>query len=238
MIIMKNLNTDWKSIFEKEVKKTYFKELLTFLENELKNHKVFPKQKDIFNAFNLTPYEHVKVVIIGQDPYHDDGQAHGLAFSVKPGVKKPPSLRNIFKELSNDIGCTIPDHGSLTHWAKQGVLLLNTVLTVRAHNANSHAGKGWEQFTDSVITRLNDDKKGLIFVLWGKNAEKKVNLVNRDKHKVLISAHPSPLSASRGFFGSSPFSKINSILIENGEKSIDWQITNSEETFKDLPLFQ
>jgi uracil-DNA glycosylase len=238
MIIMENLNKEWKRIFEAEMSKTYFKELLDFLEREYAERQVFPEKEKIFNAFNLTPYEKVKVVIIGQDPYHDDGQAHGLAFSVRPGVKKPPSLRNIFKELADDAGCSIPAHGSLVHWAEQGVLLLNTVLTVRAHEPNSHSGKGWEKFTDSVIQNLNSSKEGVIFVLWGRNAEKKTVLINTGKHHVITSTHPSPLSASRGFFGSAPFSKINSILRQNGRKEIDWEIPELNDDFNDLPLFQ
>jgi len=237
MLSIKSLPNTWKEKLNNEFKKEYFRDLSSFLENEMKHFQVFPCKDEIFNAFHLTPYKKVKVVILGQDPYHDDNQAHGLAFSVKHGIKKPPSLRNIFKELSNDIGCTIPNHGCLDYWAKQGVLLLNTVLTVRAHKANSHSGKGWEIFTDSVIKHLDENKKNLIFVLWGKNAEKKTTLINPSKHSLLISAHPSPLSASRGFLGSSPFSKINLILKKNGQDPIDWQILDHMDDYKDLPLF-
>ncbi|GAM14601.1 uracil-DNA glycosylase, family 1 [Mesobacillus selenatarsenatis SF-1] len=197
-----------------------------FLIEEYRTKTIFPEKDNIFNALRFTDYEDVKVVILGQDPYHGHGQAHGLSFSVKPGVKIPPSLRNIFKELNADLGYEVPDNGYLKKWAEQGVLLLNTVLTVREGNANSHRGKGWEHFTDKVITLLNEREKPAIFILWGKPAQSKLKLINEDKHKIIMSVHPSPLSARRGFFGSKPFSKVNELLKEQGEKEIDWQIEN------------
>ena len=215
---------DWKNVLEEELRKDYYINMREFLIQEYKTQQIFPKAKDIFNAFHLTAYNDVKVVIIGQDPYHDDNQAHGLCFSVKKNVKIPPSLRNIYKELSTDCGCYIPKHGNLEKWAKQGVLLLNAVLTVRAHKAASHSKIGWEIFTDQVITILNEREKPIIFLLWGNFARTKKKLITNKQHYIIESAHPSPLSATRGFFGSRPFSKINTILEETNQVPIDWQI--------------
>lgn len=187
---------------------------------------MFPPADDIFNAFHLTPLNKVKVVILGQDPYHNDGQAHGLCFSVKPDVDIPPSLVNIYQELHDDLGCYIPDNGCLTKWAKQGVLLLNTVLTVRAHSAFSHRNMGWEEFTDAAIRVLNEEDRPIVFILWGKPAQMKKSMLNNPKHLILEAPHPSPLSAYRGFFGSRPFSKTNEFLMRNGLTPIDWQIEN------------
>ena len=191
---------------------------------EYQTHLIFPASDDIFNAFNLTPLSQVKVVILGQDPYHGDGQAHGLCFSVKPDVDIPPSLVNIYKELHDDLGCKIPNNGYLEKWAKQGVLLLNTVLTVRAHQAFSHRGIGWEEFTDAAIRILNEQDRPMVFILWGKPAQSKKAMLNNPKHLILEAPHPSPLSAFRGFFGSKPFSQTNRFLEENGLTAIDWQI--------------
>lgn len=213
---------DWRRQLVDAVNTLSFGELENALDIEYEKQKVFPSQKNIFNALRLTPYEQVKVVILGQDPYHDDGQAHGLAFSVMPGVKYPPSLRNIFKELQEDLGCVPPDSGCLVSWAEQGVLLLNTVLTVRAHEAASHQKIGWEEFTDAVITALNRREDKVIFVLWGGPAQKKATLIDEERHTVIKSAHPSPLSAHRGFFGSRPFSRINNELIVRGKEPIYW----------------
>jgi uracil-DNA glycosylase len=215
---------DWKDILQDQLAQEYYVKMRELLIQEYKTKQIFPKASDIFNAFHLTPYNEVKVVIIGQDPYHDDNQAHGLCFSVKKEVPIPPSLRNIYKELEKDCGCYIPKHGNLEKWAKQGVLLINAVLTVRAHEAASHSKIGWEQFTDYVISRLNERKEPVIFLLWGNFARSKKKLITNNQHYILESAHPSPLSASRGFFGSCPFSKINKILDENNQKCIDWQI--------------
>lgn len=220
------LNTGWAALLAEEFGKAYFLELREFLTEEYKIRTVYPEKDDIFNALKNTDYDDVKVVILGQDPYHGPGQAHGLSFSVKPGVSIPPSLRNIFKELNSDLGCRIPDHGYLKKWADQGVLLLNTILTVRQGEAHSHKGKGWEIFTDKVISLLNEREKPVIFILWGKPAQSKLKLIDENKHKIIQSVHPSPLSARRGFFGSEPFSKVNDILLEQGERAIDWQIEN------------
>ncbi len=219
---------DWDKLLAEEFNKDYYRKLREFLATEYQNGKVYPEKEDIFTALKLTSYEDTKVVILGQDPYHGEGQAHGLAFSVKPGVAPPPSLINIFKELKNDVGCEIPNNGYLVHWAKQGVLLLNTALTVREGEPNSHKGKGWEKFTDEIISVLNNREKSIIFVLWGKNALPKEELVSNMRHMVLRAPHPSPLSASRGFFGCKHFSKINALLRANGEKPIDWQIPDIE----------
>ena len=194
--------------------------------DEYKKHLVFPPADDVFNAYSLTPLKDVKVVIIGQDPYHNVGQAHGLCFSVRPDVEIPPSLVNIYKELQDDLGCYIPNNGYLVKWAKQGVLLLNTVLTVRAHQANSHRGLGWEEFTDATIRVLNEQDRPIVFILWGSPAQKKKAMLNNPKHLILEAPHPSPLSAYRGFFGSKPFSKTNEFLIQNQLEPIDWQIEN------------
>ena len=209
-------------LFDKE----YYLKLREFLKDEYKTHTIFPDMYDIFNALKLTSYKDTKVLILGQDPYHNVNQAHGLSFSVKPGVDTPPSLLNMYKELRDDLGCFIPNNGYLVPWAKQGVLLLNTALTVRAHQANSHKGKGWEIFTDNIIKTLNLRDDPVIFILWGNNARKKKDFIDTSKHFVIESAHPSPLSASRGFFGSKPFSKTNEILISLGKAPINWQIPN------------
>ncbi len=221
---MRLMQNGWAPLLAEEFEKAYFLDLREFLMEEYQNKTVYPEKEDIFNALRYTDYEEVKVVILGQDPYHGPGQAHGLSFSVKPGVAIPPSLRNMFKELNADIGCDIPDHGYLKKWADQGVLLLNTVLTVRKGEAHSHKGRGWETFTDQVITLLNDREKPVIFILWGKPAQSKLKLIDESKHKIIMSAHPSPLSARRGFFGSKPFSIVNGVLREWGSAEIDWQI--------------
>ena len=206
--------------------KEYYQNIRKFLVYEYNHHPVYPSMYDIFNALKYTPYHCVKVVILGQDPYHGKGQAHGLCFSVKKGVTPPPSLQNIFQELKNDVGCNIPSHGELTKWAKQGVLMLNTVLTVRAHMANSHRGKGWEEFTDAAIRTLNKQDRPMVFILWGRPAQTKKKMLNNPKHLILEAPHPSPLSAHNGFFGSRPFSKTNRFLQDNGLGPIDWQIEN------------
>ena len=217
---------DWAEFLNPELKKPYYLELRKFLVDEYKTRQIFPDMYDIFNALHYTSYHDTKVVILGQDPYHGDGQAHGLSFSVKPGVKAPPSLVNIFKELKEDLGCEIPNNGCLKPWTQQGVLLLNTVLTVRAHQANSHRNMGWEKFTDRIIEILNEREKPIAFVLWGAPARKKKKMITNPKHFIVESAHPSPLSAFNGFFGSRPFSKVNAFLEAVGEKPINWQIPN------------
>lgn len=217
---------DWNELLENEFKKDYYQNLRNFLKKEYSTQTIYPNMHDIFNALHYTSYKDVKVVILGQDPYHGEGQSHGLSFSVKPGVKIPPSLRNIYKELNSDLGCFIPNNGYLESWAKQGVLLLNTALTVRAGAANSHKGKGWEIFTDEIIKLLNDREKPIVFILWGANAISKEKLITNENHYIIKSVHPSPLSASRGFFGSKPFSKTNNFLKSIGEQEIDWQIPN------------
>lgn len=222
----KILHNSWNDILGNEFDKDYYTKLHNFLVKEYKTKTIFPNMYDIFNALHYTEYNDVKVVILGQDPYHGPNQAHGLSFSVKPGVPAPPSLKNIFKELNSDLGCYIPNNGYLKSWADQGVLLLNTVLTVQAGNANSHKGKGWEFFTDRVISALNDREDPVIFILWGNNAISKKKLITNKKHYILQSVHPSPLSATRGFFGSKPFSKTNAILKSLGKEPIDWQIKN------------
>ncbi|WP_294578835.1 uracil-DNA glycosylase [uncultured Thomasclavelia sp.] len=214
----------FKEIAEAEFQKDYYRRLHDFVENEYEHKTIFPPKQNIFRALNLCDYEDVKVVILGQDPYHELHQANGLAFSVYPGVRIPPSLVNIYKELHNDLGMKIPNHGDLTKWAKQGVLLLNNVLTVEQGRANSHAGKGWEIFTLNIVKALNEREKPLVFILWGNNARAKKQYIDTSRHLVLESAHPSPLSASRGFFGSRPFSKANQFLKEHGIAPIDWQI--------------
>lgn len=216
--------TEWINYFKQEKQKTYFKQLAQFIKEERERTIVFPKQDDVFNAFKLCPYDTVKVVILGQDPYHNEHQAHGLSFSVQKGEPLPPSLRNIFKELSNDLNVPISTNGDLTHWAKQGVLLLNTVLTVEKNNPNSHANKGWEVFTDGIISMLNQKDTPVIFVLWGNYAQNKQTLITNPLHTIIKSAHPSPLSAHRGFLGSKPFSKINTLLVRQKQTPIDWQL--------------
>lgn len=218
------METTWRPVLIAETEKPYWKPLQLFVKEERKKYTVFPPDKEVFAALHLTPYEKVSVLILGQDPYHEAGQAHGLCFSVRPEVAIPPSLQNIYKELHDDLGCKIPNNGCLTPWAEQGVLLLNAVLTVRAHQANSHQGKGWENFTDAIIRAVNDKPDRVVFVLWGAYARKKAPLVNTTRHVVIQSAHPSPLSAASGFFGSRPFSKINAALREAGKPEIDWQI--------------
>lgn len=221
------LEPGWLSVLESEFEKKYMKDLKSFLLQEKEaGITVFPKGADIFNAFNYTPFDKVEVVILGQDPYHGDGQAHGLSFSVQKDITVPPSLKNIYKELETDIdGFKTPNHGNLSQWANEGVLLLNATLTVRAHQAGSHQGKGWEAFTDQAISQLSAKKTGLVFLLWGKFAQNKAILIDEQKHTVIKSAHPSPFSAYNGFFGSQPFSKTNAALIEQGKKPINWQIS-------------
>lgn len=223
---MEIFHNDWAEFLNPELKKPYYLELRKFLVDEYKTRQIFPDMYDIFNALQYTSYHDTKVVILGQDPYHGDGQAHGLSFSVKPGVKAPPSLVNIFKELKEDLGCEIPNNGCLKPWTQQGVLLLNTVLTVRAHQANSHRNMGWEKFTDRIIEILNEREKPIAFVLWGAPARKKKKMITNPKHFIVESAHPSPLSAFNGLFGSRPFSKVNAFLEAVGEKPINWQIPN------------
>lgn len=221
---MAPINNDWLEALGTEFKKPYYRQLFQKVNEEYATHQVFPPADDIFNAFHLTPLSKVKVVIFGQDPYHGEGQAHGLCFSVKPEVAIPPSLVNIYQELRDDLGCQIPTHGYLTKWAEQGVLMLNTVLTVRAHEANSHKGIGWEEFTDAAIRILNEQDRPIVFILWGRPAQMKKRMLNNPKHLILESPHPSPLSAYRGFFGSKPFSQTNAFLEKNGITPIDWQI--------------
>lgn len=218
------IESSWKKSLEKEFNSEYFSNLKSFLKHEEKNKTIYPPEKDIFNAFNLTPFNNVKVVIIGQDPYHGENQAHGLCFSVANGVKPPPSLANIFKELNTDLNIPIPSIGNLSKWSKQGVLLLNATLTVRANEAGSHQKKGWEIFTDAAIQQLSEKKEKLIFLLWGKFAQKKEILIDTSKHYVLKAAHPSPFSAYNGFFGCHHFSKTNELLKANGLTEIDWSI--------------
>ncbi|MCI8597577.1 MAG: uracil-DNA glycosylase [Lachnospiraceae bacterium] len=220
------IENDWLEPLAPEFHKPYYAELFQFVKQEYATRKIFPPADDIFNAFHLTPLHEVKVVILGQDPYHNNGQAHGLCFSVKPDVAVPPSLVNIYQELHDDLGCYIPNNGYLTKWAKQGVLMLNTVLTVRAHQANSHRGRGWEEFTDAAIQVLNDQDRPIVFILWGSPAQKKAQMLHNPKHLILKAPHPSPYSAARGFFGSRPFSKTNEFLKEHGLTPIDWQIEN------------
>jgi uracil-DNA glycosylase len=212
----------WAQVLADEVAQPYFAELRKVIDGERARHQVFPPASEVFRALELTPYERVRVVLLGQDPYHDDGQAHGLCFSVPPGVPPPPSLVNIFRELTADLQCAAPPSGDLTPWARQGVLLLNTVLTVRAHRAHSHRGKGWERFTDAVICRVAAKPSRVVFVLWGKPAQQKARLIDTQHHAVIPAAHPSPLSATRGFFGSRPFSAVNQQLRAWGQTEIDW----------------
>ena len=216
--------TDWNPILRSEFEKPYWKPLQEFVASERAEHPVYPPHDEVFAALHLTPYANVKVLILGQDPYHGPGQAHGLCFSVQPGVDKPPSLVNIFKELQSDLGVAPPSHGCLDQWARQGVLLLNAVLTVRAHKANSHQGKGWEQFTDEVIRAVNAKPERVVFVLWGAYARKKRALITGRQHVIIESAHPSPLSATNGFFGSRPFSRANEALAAAGREPVDWRI--------------
>ena len=214
--------TTWNEILAEEMKKDYYQELQAFVQKRREEVRVFPEEKNVFRALELTPFESVKVVILGQDPYHGFGQAHGLSFSVQKGIPLPPSLKNIYKELQEDIGGGLPTEGDLSHWAKQGVLLLNTVLTVEEGNANSHKGKGWETLTNRLIESLNELNHPVIFILWGKPAQDKEKLITNPSHVILKAPHPSPLSAYRGFFGSKPFSKVNEILIQQGQTPIHW----------------
>lgn len=223
---MPPISNDWLEPLRSEFSKPYYRKLHAKVVEEYNSRKIFPAADDIFNAFHLTPLHKVKVVILGQDPYHNDGQAHGLCFSVKPDVEIPPSLVNIYQELHDDLGCRIPNNGYLVKWAEQGVLMLNTVLTVRAHMANSHRGIGWEEFTDAAIRILAEQDRPIVFILWGRPAQTKKAMLHNPKHLILEAPHPSPLSAYRGFFGSRPFSKTNAFLRENGLEEIDWQIEN------------
>ena len=223
MQIFKN---DWEQYLQEEMQKPYYRELRQFLIGEYRSRQIFPDMYSIFNAMHYTSYADTKVVILGQDPYHEPGQAHGLSFSVLPNVPPPPSLINIFKELETDLGCTMPDNGCLEPWARQGVLLLNAVLTVQAHRANSHQGKGWEIFTDKIISLLNQREKPMVFILWGSPARRKKAMITNPKHCIIESPHPSPLSAYRGFFGSHPFSRANEFLKSVGQEPINWQLPN------------
>lgn len=221
-----NIEESWLKVLNQEFQSPYFHYLKSFLVEEKKKHTIFPPGRLIFNAFNLTPFEEVKVVILGQDPYHGVGQAHGLAFSVPEGVPHPKSLINIFKELQDDLGLKTPQSGNLVKWAKEGVLLINATLTVRAHEAGSHQNQGWETFTDSVIQQLSEKHKGLVFLLWGNYAKMKMNLIDEKRHHILTAAHPSPLAAFRGFFGCKHFSKTNQLLIQEGKTPIDWNLSD------------
>jgi uracil-DNA glycosylase len=223
MAILKN---DWLPLLESQFKQPYYLRLRQFLADEYRTRTIYPDMYDIYSALHLTPFSRTKVVILGQDPYHGQGQAHGLSFSVKPGVRTPPSLQNIFKELRDDLGCYIPDNGYLVKWAEQGVLMLNTVLTVRAGQPNSHKGIGWETFTDQVISVLNQREEPVVFILWGSHAQAKREMIDTSKHCIIASPHPSPFSANRGFFGSRPFSRTNHFLRKIGSTEIDWQIPN------------
>ncbi len=223
---MPAISNDWLEPLSPEFRKPYYRKLHQTIVEEYQTRPIFPPSDDIFNAFHLTPLHEVKVVILGQDPYHNVGQAHGLCFSVKPDVDIPSSLVNIFQELHDDLDCEIPNNGYLVKWAKQGVLMLNTVLTVRAHQANSHRGIGWEEFTDAAIRILNEQDRPIVFILWGTPAQRKKAMLHNPKHLILEAPHPSPLSAYRGFFGSRPFSKTNDFLTANGLEPIDWQIEN------------
>jgi uracil-DNA glycosylase len=224
LIVADKFKNDWNDVLGNELKKPYYLKLREFLKEEYETQNIFPEKQNVFHALNSTSYTETKVVLLGQDPYHGEGQAHGLSFSVGKDVKVPPSLRNIYKELHHDIGCEIPEHGNLNKWTEQGVLLLNTVLTVREGKAHSHRGKGWETFTDKVIEELNNRDKPLVFMLWGRPAQEKLKLIDSEKHFVIQSPHPSPFSASKGFFGSKPFSQANEWLEKMGEEQIDWCI--------------
>ena len=225
---MVNINPEieqsWKVVLLKEFNKDYFIKLKQFLLDEKKHHSIYPKGKEIFNAFNYTPFNKVKVVILGQDPYHGMGQAHGLSFSVPDGVKQPPSLKNIFKEIASDLNLPLPETGNLSPWAKQGVLLLNATLSVRVKQAGSHQKKGWEEFTDSVIQNISQKKKGVIFFSWGRFAQDKAELIDKNKHHILTAPHPSPFSVYRGFLGCKHFTETNKLLSEQGLKEIDWKV--------------
>ena len=221
---MYTLPASWRGALADEIEKPYFQELARFVASEREANQVFPPDDEVFSALSLTSYDDVRVLVLGQDPYHDDDQAHGLCFSVRPGIKPPPSLVNIYKELESDLGVKPPKSGSLIPWANQGVLLLNAVLTVRAHTPNSHKDRGWETFTDAVIKKVNEKKPRVVFLLWGAYAQKKAKLIDDQRHTVIKGVHPSPLSARNGFFGSKPFSKINHALEESGSKPVDWAL--------------
>lgn len=220
------IGNDWDEILKNEYEKEYFKNIVNFVRKEYKEKTIFPEAKNVFNALKSTSYKDVKVVILGQDPYHGIGEAHGLCFSVQKGTKMPPSLKNIFKELKDDLNINIPNHGCLEEWTKEGVLLLNTVLTVIKDNPASHKDKGWEIFTDEIIKKLNEKKEPIVFLLWGNFAKAKKDLITNKNHLIIESAHPSPFSANYGFFGSKPFSKTNKFLKDNGIKEINWTINN------------
>ena len=219
-----NLHTQWKKILSNELEASYFTKLNDFIDNEYENKTVYPLKNDIFNAFNLTLFEDIKIVILGQDPYHGKGQGHGLAFSVQEGISFPPSLKNIFKEYNSDLVLELPLSGNLTPWAKEGVFLLNTVMSVRESEAHSHKNKGWERFTDAVIKEISDERENIVFILWGKPAQLKLKLIDKNKHLVLMAPHPSLLSSYRGFFGSKPFSKANAYLIEHNINPVNWKL--------------
>jgi len=221
-----NLPDDWQAALGPELEKPYFERLKEFVAEERKTQEIFPPPEDVFQAFELCPYDNVSVVLLGQDPYHDNGQAHGLCFSVKPGIKVPPSLVNMYKELEADLGHPRPNHGYLVDWARQGMLMITAVLTVRAHKANSHKSKGWEKFTDAVIRQLSADPRPIVFVLWGGYAKKKIKLIDTELNAVIQGTHPSPLSARNGFFGSRPYTAINEKLEEFGHPTIDWRLDN------------
>ena len=221
---MAMLSDEWQQALEEEFRKPYYKTLFEFVKEEYSKTAVYPPAEDIFNAMHLTPLSKVKVLILGQDPYHGDRQAHGLSFSVMPKTDIPPSLQNIYQELHDDLGCTIPNNGYLKKWAEQGVLLLNTVLTVRAHQPNSHQGHGWEHFTDAIIQAVNAQDRPIVYMLWGKPAQSKIPMLKNPKHLILKAPHPSPLSPYRGFFGCKHFSQANAYLAENGQEVVDWQI--------------
>ena len=223
---MVNIGNDWDEILNDEFTKEYYLKLRAFLKQEYSTHKIHPDMYDIFNALKWTSYADTKVVILGQDPYHEEGQAHGLAFSVQKGVRIPPSLLNMYKELQSELGCYIPNNGYLEKWARQGVMLLNSALTVRDGLANSHRGKGWEIFTDRIVELLNEREDPVIFLLWGSNAKEKMKVITNPQHKILTTVHPSPLSASRGFFGCGHFKTANRLLKQMGKSEIDWQIEN------------
>ena len=221
---MKLIGNDWDDVLRDTFESEEYQKLRTFLDSEYKSKTIYPLPQNIYRALRLTSYSDTKVVILGQDPYHEPNQAHGLSFSVNKGVEIPPSLQNIYKELHDDLGCSIPNHGNLESWANQGVLLLNAVLTVEAHKANSHKGKGWELITDTIIQKLNEKQEPVVYILWGSNARSKKQYINNPNHLIIESVHPSPLSAYNGFFGSKPFSKTNNFLVKKGLEPIDWQI--------------
>lgn len=229
ILIMTMISNDWLPALQEEFRKPYYKQLFTFVKQEYDTRVIYPPADDIFNAFHFTPLREVKVLILGQDPYHNEHQAHGLSFSVLPEQTEiPPSLQNIYQELHDDLGCYIPNNGYLEKWARQGVLMLNTVLTVRAHQANSHQGKGWEQFTDAVIQAVNAQDRPIVYMLWGRPAQSKIPMLTNPNHLILKAPHPSPLSSYRGFFGCKHFSQANAFLKEHGISPIDWQIENVE----------